>query len=135
MSGITYTDLLLSFRKGLRNGNWRHLNSLDKALYRASLWYAKYNDSIVSMSLLDKLSELAKKLKETVGMKIFNRGFEKAVELTERYEKSGVFTWMPRLKNWLKDPDYIFFLGVIGESEIKRKYSSESTWSEYVISI
>lgn len=86
---------------------------MDKALYRASLWYAKYNDSIVSMSLLEKLSGLIEKLKETVGMKIFKKGFEKAVELTEKYEKNGVFTWMPQLKNWLKDPEYIFYLGAV----------------------
>lgn len=113
MTGTIYKDLLSSFRKGLRNGNWRLLNSLERALYRASLWYAKYNDRIVSMSLLDKLSELVKKLKATAGTKIFKRGFEKAVELTEKYEKKGVFIWMPQLKNWLKDPDYIFYLGVV----------------------
>ena len=32
---ITYEELLTSFRKGLRTGNWRKLNFLDKALYRA----------------------------------------------------------------------------------------------------
>ena len=34
---ITYMGLLTSLRKGIRNGNWRRLNFLDKALYRASL--------------------------------------------------------------------------------------------------
>ena len=32
---ITYEELLTSFRKGLRTDNWRKLNFLDKALYRA----------------------------------------------------------------------------------------------------
>jgi hypothetical protein len=37
---LSHEELLTSFKKGLRNRNWRHLNPLDKALYRASLWYA-----------------------------------------------------------------------------------------------
>ena len=34
----TNDGLLMSFRKGRRNGNWRKLSGLKKALYRASLW-------------------------------------------------------------------------------------------------
>ena len=114
MSDITYEELLKFFRKkSLRNGNWRHLNPLDKALYRASLWYAKCRGSIVNTSLVGKLSVLIEKLKETKGMKIFKRGLEKAVGLLEKYEANDVFTWAPQLKHWLRDPDYIFWLGTV----------------------
>jgi hypothetical protein len=118
MSDITYADLFTSFRKGLRNGNWRHVNRLDKALFRASLWYLKQrskrdgNGSIVNALLVEKLSALAEKLKETKGMRIFERGLKKAVKLLEKSEEGeGVFTWAPQLKYWLRDPDYIFWLG------------------------
>ena len=42
-------------------------------------------------------------------------GFEKAVEMLEKGEENfkGVFVWAPRLKEWLKDPDYIFWLGTV----------------------
>jgi hypothetical protein len=100
------------FRKSLRNGNWRHLNPLDKALYRASLWYAKNQGSIVSTLIIEKLMTLVEKLKETKGMKIFKRGFEKAIEMLEKGEEE-VFSWAPQLKHWLKDPDYIFWLGTV----------------------
>ena len=113
MIGMAYEELLANFRKGLRNGNWRKLNFLDKALFRASLWYAKHRGSIVNTSLAEKLSALIEKLKETKGMKIFNRGFEKARELLNKYEENGVFTWASQLKHWLKDPDYIFWLGTV----------------------
>jgi len=63
MSAITYADLSTCFRKGLRNGNWKRLNPLDKALYRASLWYAKHSGSIVNAALVKKLSALVEKLK------------------------------------------------------------------------
>jgi hypothetical protein len=36
----TYKELFAGFRKGQRNGNWRKLSRLEKALYRASLWYS-----------------------------------------------------------------------------------------------
>ena len=95
----------------MRNGNWRKLNSLNKALVRASLWYAKHRGSIVNTSLVEKLSALIEKLKETKGMRIFKRGFKKAVEMREEGEEKGVFVWVPQLRYWLKDPDYIFWLG------------------------
>ena len=115
MSGIyiTYEELLANFKKGLRNRNWRKLKSLDKALYRASLWYAKRRGSIVSAAIVEKLLGLVEKLKETKGMRVFKRGFKKAAKLLEDGEEKGVFVWAPRLKGWLRDPDYIFWLGTV----------------------
>ena len=111
--GLTYKELITSFKKGLRNGNWRKLRFLDKTLYRAAIWYAKRGRSIVNGMLVEKLLELIERLKETKGMRIFKRGFEKAVELLEKGEENGVFVWAPRLRYWLKDPDYIFWLGTV----------------------
>jgi len=42
------------FKKGLRNGNWRKLRLLDKALYRAAIGYAKRGGSIVNGMLVEK---------------------------------------------------------------------------------
>jgi len=86
---------------------------MDKALYRASLWYAKHRGGIVNTVLMKKLSSLIEKLKETKGMRIFKRGFKKAVKLLEEGEEKEVFVWVPRLKDWLKDPDYIFWLWTV----------------------
>jgi len=91
--GITYKEQLTNFKKSLRNGNWRHLNPLDKVLYRASLWYARHRGSIVNASLVEKLMALVERLKETKGMKIFKRGFKKAVEMLEKGDEAGVFVW------------------------------------------
>ncbi|MGB7533848.1 MAG: hypothetical protein WA977_12890 [Halobacteriota archaeon] len=43
------------------------------------------------------------------------RGFEKAVEMLEKGEENfkGVFVWAPSLRYWLKDPDYVFWLGTV----------------------
>ena len=114
---LTYKELFTNFKKGLRNGNWRKLRFLDKALYRAAMGYARYGRSIANGKLVEKLVGFIEKLKETKGMRIFKfrRGFEKAVEMLEKGEENfkGVFAWAPSLKRWLKDPDYVFWLGTV----------------------
>jgi hypothetical protein len=68
---------------------------------------------IMNEMVVEKLVALIEKLLETRGMRIFKRGFEKAVELLEKSEERGVFVWAPSLRYWLKDPDYIFWLGTV----------------------
>jgi len=54
-------------------------------------------------------------------MKIFKRGYAKARTLLDN-ENNGaaVFTWAPRLKEWLKDADYIFWLGTNVSSNFRK---------------
>jgi hypothetical protein len=106
----TYKELLTSFRKGLRNGNWRKLSRLEKALVMASRWYSRVQDAIMNEMLVRKLSSLVDKLKATSGARVFKRGYEKAVELLSKGE--GIFAWAPSLREWLKDPDYVFWIGM-----------------------
>jgi hypothetical protein len=54
---FTYKELHRDFRKGLRNGNWRKLRRLEKALYMASLWYSRVQGAIINEMLVSKLSE------------------------------------------------------------------------------
>ena len=113
MGMLSYEELFTNFKKGMRNGNWKRLRFLDKALYRAAMWYVKRGGSIVNEILVENLSALVERLKETKGMRIFKRGFEKALEMLNKSEEEEVFTWAPQLKYWLKDPDYIFWLGMV----------------------
>ena len=75
--------------------------------------YTKRSGSILNRTLVEKLLGLIERLKETKGMRIFKRGFEKAVEMLEKGEEKGLFAWAPRLRYWLKDQDYIFWLGAV----------------------
>jgi len=112
MQMFTHEKLLRAFRKGLRNGNWRKLRRVEKALYMASMWYARVRGAIMNETLVGMLSVLVDKLKATKGARIFKRGYEKAVELLNKGE--GIFAWAPSLRGWLKDPDYVFWLGAGG---------------------
>ena len=108
----TCNGLLTSFRKGLRNGNWRKLSRVEKALYMASMWYARVRGAILNEKLVSKLAALVDKLKATSGARVFKRGYEKAVELLNKGE--SIFAWAPSFREWLKDPDYVFWLGAGG---------------------
>ena len=61
---------------------------------------------------MGKLSVLVDKLKATSGARVFRRGYKKAVELLNKGE--GIFAWAPSFRGWLKDPDYVFWLGARG---------------------
>ena len=117
---ILYEDILSSFRKGLRNGNWRRLSRLEKALYMASLWYLRVRGAIMNEKLVGMLSVLVDKMKETSGAKVFRRGYEKVVELLSKGEEKGVFSWAPSLREWLKDANYVFWLGAMGSKSRNR---------------
>ena len=111
-SAITVDVLFASFRRGLRNGNWKKLRANERALFKAALFYLRRGGMIVSALVLEKLRFLIAKLNETIGMRIFRRGFERAVGILRECENA----FMAPLKKWLKDPDYIFWLGTVSES-------------------
>ena len=111
-SAITVDVLFASFRRGLRNGNWKKLHGRERALFKAALFYLRRGGRIASALVLEKLRFLMEKLNETEGMRIFRRGFERAVGILRACENA----FMAPLKKWLKDPDYIFWLGTVSES-------------------
>ena len=110
MYALTVDELFAVFRRGLRNGNWRKLKASERALFKAALCYLRRGGRIVSVSVLEKLRFLVAKLNETIRMRIFRKGFEKAIEILNACEN---FAWSHYLKKWLKEPDYIFWLGTI----------------------
>ena len=78
----------------------------------ASMWYARVRGAILNEKLVSKLAALVDKLKTTSGARVFKRGYEKAVELLNKGE--SIFAWAPSFREWLKDPDYVFWLGAGG---------------------
>ena len=113
---LMHEELRCVFLKGQRNGNWKKLTRIEKALYRAALSYTMprrgVGRSIVRESVVNKLLVLIKRLLETPSQRIFKRGFEKAVKLIRKIAiKSGVL--LSALNNWLRNPDYIFWLGTV----------------------
>jgi len=111
---LMHGDLWYAFVKGRRNGNWKKLARMEKALYRAALAYMSGDRKIVSESVVNKLLILIKKLLETPSQRIFKRGFERAVWLIRKIERLSVgAVQLSALNNWLRNPDYIFWLGTM----------------------
>jgi hypothetical protein len=84
----------------------------------AARWYARAKGEILSGRLVAMLGDIIGKLVETVKDRIFRVGLAKAEDMEKGYGK--VFKWAPELRKWLKDPDYIFWLGVINFRNMRR---------------
>ena len=77
----------------------------------AARWYARGKGYILSGRLIAMLEDIIGKLVETVKVRIFRVGLAKAEDMEREYEK--MFNWAPELREWLKDSDYIFWLGAV----------------------
>jgi hypothetical protein len=108
---MRYAELLSHFRKGMRNGNWRRLNYLEKGLYRTVLFYTRVRGEIVNAKLAVMIRGIVAKLTETRGLRILKAGHEEAKRMFSTCSENGVFEWCPELKEWLREPDYVFWLG------------------------
>jgi len=83
-------------------------------MFRCALWVAKARGKISNMRLMVHVLRIALKLLETRGSRIVNAGRRRATRMFEEYAKpGGVFGWAPLLKEWLNDPRYVWYLGVM----------------------
>jgi len=109
---LSHKNLLAIRLKAYRNGGWRRLRGFEKALFKASLELAKLRGRIVNPSLIKAVENIVSKLLQTPAEKILQLGRRHASRLLELYEENRVLKWAPSIRNWLKDPEYLFWLGV-----------------------
>jgi len=103
----------MALRKALRNGSWACLSSTEKALYRCALWIAKRRGCIINNALVAQVLGILQSFFEGIRTRIAAAGRKRARTMLESYARhGGVFSWAPRVKEWLLDANYIFFLGV-----------------------
>ena len=113
-SFLSYSSLVGFWRRGFRNGNWGTLNIAEKGLFRCALWVAKVRGKISNMKLMVQVLKVALKLTEGFRSHVLKAGRRRAVTMYETYGKpNGVFSWVPRLKEWLCDPNYVLYLGIL----------------------
>jgi len=109
---FSYRDLVGIRLKAYRNGSWRRLAVVERALFKAGVELAKLRGVVVNPSLVEMLKTIASKLLQTTATKILRLGRDYASHLLELYSRNGVFEWAPSVKNWLKEPGYLLWLGV-----------------------
>ena len=111
---LTYYTLRQLKLGGLRNGGWARLEIAEKGLFRCALWIAKARNRITNTRLMVQVIRIALKLFKSFQSRIVKAGKARAAIMFEEYARpGGVFSWAPRMREWLHDPKYILYLGVL----------------------
>jgi hypothetical protein len=101
-------------RRGLRNGGWARLEIAEKGLFGCALWIAKARNRITNTRLMVQVLRIALKLFKSFQSRIVKAGKARAAIMLEMYARpGGVFSWAPRMREWLHDPKYLMYLGVL----------------------
>ena len=106
MLSLTFSDLSRFYRLCLRKGSWNNLSALDKAFYIACMKLSKIK-RIINKEIIYALTTIMKKL-NSFKEKIMKKG----KEVAEAILKSKTAIMISKIKDWLKDPNYIFWLGL-----------------------
>ena len=118
-SGLSlgYQWLVKVWHRSLRNGGWIKLSSTKKALIRCALWVAKTRGRISNTRLITQVLDLAYQLIESFQTRIAAAGEKRAIMKLHMYsEPGGVFSWAPQVREWLRNANYILYLGIGAQS-------------------
>jgi hypothetical protein len=111
---VSYGWLRALWHRSVRNGQWTRLSLTKRGLFRCALWIAKARGSISNMRLMVQVLRIALELLNSLQSRIVSAGRKRAMVLFETYRQpGGVFSWAPRMREWLHDPKYILYLGLI----------------------
>jgi hypothetical protein len=113
MLALSFSDLSRFYRLCLRKGSWNNLSAIDKAFYIACMKLSKIR-KIINKEIIYALTTIMKKL-DSFKEKIMKKG----KEVADTILKSKTVMMIPKIKDWLKDPNYIFWLGLT-YSNLKR---------------
>jgi len=109
---FSYHELRRLKTKAFRNGNWWRLERIEKGLFNATLALAKIRNRIINPSLVEQIRMVAMRMLETITNLWLKKGREKAKQLEDLYSRNGVFDWLPKMKDVLRDRDYLVWLGL-----------------------
>jgi hypothetical protein len=113
MLSLSFSDLSRFYKSCLRKGSWNNLSAMDKAFYIACMKLSKIK-KIINREIIYALTTIMKKL-NSFEEKIMKKG----KEVAEAILKSKTAIMIPAIKDWLKDTNYIFWLGLT-YSNLKR---------------
>jgi len=109
---LDYRSLVTLQRRSFRNGSWCRLPLVDRALFRCALWVARVRGGIVNLKLLVRVLGIVLRLLDTARMRIWRAGRARAEELRMRFEDRRIFDWAPRMRDWLAERSFVFYLGL-----------------------
>ncbi len=97
----------------LRNGNWNRLAWMQRALYKACLWYVHMRGLIMSSRVVRLLQKVVEKLQTSRHSRILEIGRQKSRELDSICSSRGVFSWCPSLRTWFQEESYLLYIGLL----------------------
>jgi len=106
---LSYHELRMFWVRGLRNGNVWRLSAVQRGFYRACMLYARRVGRILSRLLIGQLTPLMERLASSFRSKALKAGLERAREILS----TSIPTWAPRVRSWLREPQYILYLGIL----------------------
>jgi hypothetical protein len=77
------------------------------------MWIAKARGNISNTKLMVQVLGVAVKILQTIS-RIGKAGKTRATTMLHEFSKpGGVFSWAPRMRDWLHDPRYQTYLGLL----------------------
>ena len=111
---VNHSCLTKVFYKGLRNRNWVNLQIEERALFRCALWVTKVRGRVSNAKLMVQVLRIAMKLLEGAHSLIVRAGRTRVREILQSSTTpNGIASWAPRIKEWLNDSNYIYYLGML----------------------
>jgi len=111
---LTYCGLAGFQRRSMRNRSWRRLSVAERGLYRCALWVAKARGKITNTRLMVQTLRVALKMLDSFRSRIAKAGRARATMMFEEYAKpGGLFEWAPRMREWLRNPGFVWYIGVM----------------------
>lgn len=115
-SAVGYEGMRRLQLRGFRNGCWRRLSGVERAFFRASMWYVHVRGRIVSARVVELLCGILERLRMSVGLRLYGAGELRVRELSSAFAGKNVLGWCPRLEAWLREERFIWYLGVLWAS-------------------
>lgn len=113
--GLEYAELRNTLRGAYRNRkSWRWCKDIHKRLLEACVDFTRNGFRIVDKTVLARLRVAFRELGiVNRRVRVLVDGEVKALEMRTKFEEQNVFKWVPRLKAWLRDQAYKFWLGTM----------------------
>ncbi len=113
LHNLNYASLKNFMYKAVRKRSWTYLNQFEKSLYRCALEVTKKTGrKIMNVMLLAKLISIVLKMMTPIGFRLRVLGIVERDRLLKLYLNKGVFKWIPKMRNWIIEPEYILQLGL-----------------------
>jgi hypothetical protein len=78
------------------------------------LWVAKFNGKIRNTQLAAQVLDIVLKLTESFRSHVIEAGRRRAARMATSFGKpNSILNWVPRLRGWLTDPNYLIYLGIL----------------------